>query len=211
MTIGVLGVRSAQRLPTPSQSLPMPKIVKRLTDQQVKNARWNPADERNAKNKPRHFDGGGLYLEIAPTQEDDAPTGGKLWRFKYQRPDQGDFAMAHNVMSFGKEHGGGFVALALMTPVVGYRRDGDRTRHATGRRRGLRRMRRCRWRCLQRSPSRMALAAARPDRKECATRQARTLASVRASGLGAKLIRNYAHHRNNWFYIWRRLVDSCAL
>jgi integrase len=73
----------------------MPKIVKPLTDKQVENAQWKSPENRDTKWKRRLYDGGGLYLELTPT-------GGKLWRFKYQRPEQGDFSMAHNIMSFGR-------------------------------------------------------------------------------------------------------------
>jgi integrase len=60
----------------------MPKLVTPLTDTQVKNAK--------PKDKPYKLaDGGGMYLEVTPT-------GGKLWRMKYRRPDGKE-----NRLSFG--------------------------------------------------------------------------------------------------------------
>jgi hypothetical protein len=51
----------------------MPKLAKPLTDTQVKNAK--PKDKTYTL-----ADGGGMYLEVAPT-------GSRIWRMSYRQPD----------------------------------------------------------------------------------------------------------------------------
>lgn len=63
----------------------MAKRIPPLTDRQVLNAKAKPK-------MYRLFDGGGLYLEVAPG-------GSRLWKFKYKRPGQSENGETR--MSFG--------------------------------------------------------------------------------------------------------------
>ena len=60
----------------------MPKIIAPLTEMQVRNAK--PREKAY-----RLFDGGGLYVEVAPT-------GSRIWRMKFRQENGSE-----NVLTFG--------------------------------------------------------------------------------------------------------------